>query len=75
MAECNKDYGAVDILVLLSRLSALEDEYLSAVSSDPLRGGKQIPAIYLYPLEIMSQQAQSTQSFIGAHGQHWKINK
>lgn len=53
----------------------LEDEYLSAVSSDPLRGGKQIPAIYLIPPEIMSQQAQGTQSFIGAHRLHGKINK
>ena len=53
----------------------LEDEYLSAVSSDPLRGGKQIPAIYLIPPEIMSQQAWGTQSFIGAHRLHGKINK
>lgn len=55
--------------------STFEDEYLSAVSSDPLRGGKQIPAIYLIPPEIMSQQAQGTQSFIGAHRQHRQENK
>lgn len=55
--------------------STLEDEYLSAVSSDPLRGGKQMPAIYLIPPEIMSQQARGGQSFMGAYRRHIKINK
>lgn len=35
--------------------SILEDKYLSVVSSCLLRGRKQMPAIYLIPLEIMSQ--------------------
>lgn len=55
--------------------STFGDEYLSAVSSYPLRGGKQILAIYLIPPEIMSQQAQGGQSFKGAHRQRGKINK
>lgn len=70
--------------------STFGDEYLSAVSSYPLRGWKQILAIYLIPPEIMSQQAQGGQSFNGMgcgwgrgcrrgrqrdHRQHEKINK
>lgn len=74
MLDSTKDYGEEDLLVLLPRLF-YNDEYLSAVSSDPLRGRKQMLAIYLMPPEIMLQQARGAQSFTRAHRRHRKINK
>lgn len=48
--------------------SALKDERLSAVSSDPLRGGKQMQPIYLKPRRWYRSRPRGARSFTGDSG-------